>query len=269
MPSSAETPESLLNFVRQLADVARAATLPHFRSVNKIEVKDDRSPVTKIDRAAEAAMRMLIERHYPTHGIVGEEFGTVNAAADNVWVLDPIDGTRSYISGSPLYCTLVAFVRDGTAQIGVIDVPALDERWVGAPGNVWHNGSPCGALPPSPPLNTAVLATTALGFNDDADDRALCRLCRHAGQTRLGGDAFSYGCLASGYLHAVADSKMQTYDYLALTPIVGGVGGVISDWNGNPLTLASNTTSVLATADAKLHRQALAAFADGGGEAER
>lgn len=270
MSDSAVTSATLLAFAEQLADAARAVTLASFRRPLDIVKKEDDSPVTAVDRGAEQAMRELIKRHRPADDVFGEEFGRSDSgdSGGDVWVLDPIDGTKSFISGSPLYCTLVAFVRDGAPLLGVLDMPALGERWCGldmaGAQRATFNGAECAvSAPAAETLASAVMATTTLNFWDDEADTKLRRLCRLTAHTRLGGDAFCYGCLASGYVDVVADYAMRPYDYLPLVPLVTAAGGVISDWQGAPLTLpktGSDGIGVVAAASPELHKQALAAL---------
>lgn len=250
-----------MNFAQQLSTHAREITLPHFRSGIHSNTKADDSPVTIADRDCEAAMRTLIADTYPTHGVVGEEYGDDSANCSDVWVLDPIDGTRSFITGSRQYCTLIAFVRDGIAQIGLIDMPAENECWlacdVSDKQSVTLNGKPC-VTSTCHKLSESSLVTTTLGVADNACEAAAKRLCRSAGQMRLGGDASAYGCVASGYADIAVDYKMACHDYLPLVPIVRAAGGVISDWQGETLQLSStHRTEVLASATIDLHQQAL------------
>ena len=259
---------SLRCFAEKLAAVARAHTVINFRRGLSVTAKADESPVTAADKAAEMSIRAMLAEHRPNDGILSEEFESYNLSAEYVWVIDPIDGTRSFISGSPLYCTLIGLVRDGIPIIGVVDAPILAERWVGVVADgqcgAWFNDEPC-CVAQLQSLPEAVLATTTIGMLDDADESCLLRLTKAAGHTRLGGDGYNYGCLASGYLALAVDGLMQAYDYLPLVPVVVGGGGVISDWQGAPLLLPENppdgTKTVLASATAPLHEQALAVLA--------
>lgn len=255
--------EQYLQFAHALADAARTITLPYFRAAVAINHKADASPVTVADRECELKMREMIAAHFPQHSVYGEEFG--GSIDDGLaWVLDPIDGTRSFISGSRQYCSLIALVQDGAPILGIIDMPALDERWTGCDvpslRRADFNGAPCRVLPQDE-LSAAVLATTTLGIADDARDVALRRLCRCAGQVRLGGDASAFGALASGFLHVAADYEMACYDYLPLLPIVRAAGGNISDWTGGAPTFCADKTGIVAAATPMLHQQALAALA--------
>ena len=258
--------EEYLRFAGRLADAGRAATLPHFRRGIAVQNKNDDSPVTAADRECEAKMRELIAEEYPNHAVYGEEFGGDLAGAESgfAWILDPIDGTRSFISGSRQYCTLIALAHDGLPLVGIIDMPALDERWAGCDSpklrRAFFNGAPC-AVSAQTELSRAVLATTTLGVADDSRDIALRKLYRKAGHVRLGGDASAFGSLASGFLDAAADYEMACYDYMPLAPVVRAAGGIITDWEGKNPVLAGGKTGIAAAAGGELHRQMLDALA--------
>lgn len=246
-------------FAESLADAARSATLPLFRGRTTIENKTDGSPVTIADRECETIMRAKINSQYPSHSVYGEEFG--GQTKDGfVWVLDPIDGTRSFISGSRQYCTLIALVHDGAPVLGVIDMPALDERWIGCEIPYFKqsvfNREAC-TVSSQQELSKAVMATTTLGVAEDERDNTLRRLCRQTGHSRLGGDASAYGSLASGFLDIAVDYEMACYDYLPLIPIVRAAGGTLTDWRGENPTFSSGKTGILAASTAELHREAL------------
>lgn len=258
--------EEYLRFAGRLADLGRAATLPHFRRGIAVQNKNDDSPVTAADQECETKMRACIAAEYPNHAVFGEEFGgDLPDKSGFVWVLDPIDGTRSFISGSRQYCTLIALVRDGVPILGIIDMPALDERWLGCDTPELRRAEFCGLpcrVSAQTDLGRAVLATTTLGVAEDGRDLALRRLCGAAGHVRLGGDASAFGSLASGFLDAAADYEMAVYDWASLFPIVRAAGGMISDWAGDVPALADKKTGITAAATAKLHRQILEIVAD-------
>ena len=264
MNAAAEEMEEYLAFAGRLADVARETTLPYFRRAVAVQNKGDDSPVTVADRECEKKMRALVAEKYPRHSVYGEEFGG-EIGGGFVWSLDPIDGTRSFISGSSQFCSLVALVCDGAPLLGVIDMPALGERWAGCDSphlrRAVFNGAPC-AVSRCAALPSAVMATTTLGVADDSRDAALRRLCRRAGHVRLGGDASAFGALASGFLDAAADYEMACYDYLPLLPIVRAAGGTITDWRGDSPPFAAGTSGVVAAATGALHEAALAALAE-------
>ena len=209
-------------------------------------------------------MRALIEDACPDHGIVGEEFGAVRRDAEHLWVLDPIDGTKAFVTGKPLFGTLIALLYRGRPVVGVIDAPALAERWVGAAGRAttW-NGAPVHARPCAG-LDRAWVSATSPHMFQGHDVTAFEALRSRIHKVVYGGDCYSYGLLASGFVDLVAEAGMQPYDYCALVPVVEGAGGVISDWRGRPLTIESDGR-VLAAGDAAVHAAALNVFAGADG----
>ena len=229
----------------RLADAAGAAIRPFFRSAYAQELKADHSPVTEADRAAEAAMRRLLDAEAPGDGIVGEEYGEKPGVTGRRWVLDPIDGTRSFTAGRAIFGTLIALVEDGWPVLGIIDQPVQRERWVGVAGRpTLFNGTAvrtraCAALP------GALLATTSPHAFGDDEAAAFLRLVAtvsggHARQGPVyGGDCYNYGLVASGTLDLVCEAGLALYDFAALAPIVEGAGGRMCDWQGDPLSAAS------------------------------
>jgi histidinol phosphatase-like enzyme (inositol monophosphatase family) len=229
-----------LTLAALLADAAGAAIRPRFRAEFGLEIKDDASPVTLADREAEAAMRRILERERPSDGIQGEEYGIREGTSGRVWVLDPIDGTRSFIAGRPIFGTLIALVEGGWPVLGVIDQPIIAERWVGAVGQgTLFNGRPaktrrCRALA------DALLATTSPALFDDGQLHGFEHVDAAVRSTVLGGDCYSYGTLASGHIDLVVEAGLKLHDFAALVPVVEGAGGTMSDWAGDPLHAASN-----------------------------
>jgi inositol-phosphate phosphatase/L-galactose 1-phosphate phosphatase/histidinol-phosphatase len=252
--------ERFLSFAGQLADLARPLTLRHFRQELAVEDKQDLSPVTIADREAEAAMRRAIGERYPTHGILGEEYGPERADAEHVWVLDPIDGTKSFISGRPLFGTLIALTRGGSPVLGIIDMPALGERYAGAVAHdATLNGNPIRTRGCSALGNALLHATSpAMFIGDDAPRFA--RLTRRVKHPIYGGDCHNYGLLAAGFTDLVVEAELKPYDYCAPAAVITAAGGLCTDWQGADLTLASDGR-VVAAGDPAVHREALAALA--------
>ncbi len=240
-----------------MADAAGAAIRPYFRTAAlAIDDKPDQTPVTAADRAAEQAMRELIERRFPDHGIVGEEFGRVRETAEFVWVLDPIDGTKSFISGVPLFGTLIALTHRGSPILGVIDQPILGERWLGGIGRQSTlNGASihCRACPG---LAAATLFATTPDMFRGPDADGFARVSAAAKLTRFGADCYAYGLLAAGFIDLVLEASLKPYDFCAIIPIVEGAGGIATDWRGEKLSLASDGR-VLVAGDRRAHAQAL------------
>ncbi|KGD99081.1 histidinol phosphate phosphatase [Achromobacter sp. RTa] len=256
LPLSAPQLAAYSAFAQALADQVRPLSRKWFRHALSIDTKADDSPVTQADREVEAALREAISREYPDHGIFGEEFGASHAEAELVWSLDPIDGTRAFISGNPLWGTLLALLHRGKPVLGLIDVPMLDERWVGtAGGRASLNGAACRASGCTE-LRQAILYATSPDIFAGAELAAFDALAQAARMRRFGGDCYSYGLLASGHVDLVVEAGLQPYDYLSLMPVIEGAGGVITDWSGQPLGLESQGR-VVAAATPQLHRQAM------------
>jgi len=243
-----------LDLAQRLADAAGEAIRPYFRGNHGAEAKDDGSPVTLADRAAEAAMRRLLDAEAPGDGVVGEEYGEKAGVTGRTWVLDPIDGTRSFTAGRAIFGTLVALVEGGWPLIGVIDQPIQRERWLGAAGRpTTLNGVPARTRA-CRELAGALLATTSPHLFEEADAAHYLALVAAVSGDRprqgpvYGGDCYNYGLLASGHLDLVCESGLQLYDFAALVPVVEGAGGRMCDWNGDPLT-ADSAGHVLALGD--------------------
>ncbi len=247
--------DDLLALAGRLADAAGAVAMRYFRGKLAIDTKADASPVTVADREAEMAMRAMIEAECPDHGIFGEEHGRARLDAEYVWVLDPIDGTKSFVIGKPLFGNLIALLHEGRPLAGIINCPALGERWVGMTGRpTMLNGQPVKTRAGVEPA-AAWLATTTPEMFLGRDADAFTRLRKGVRHAVYGGDCHSYGLLASGTLDLVAEANMQPYDYMALIPVIEGAGGVVTDWQGAPLTLSSDGR-VLAAGNAPLHAAA-------------
>lgn len=250
------TVERLLQFTGRLADTARPILRRHFRSPIAVESKADASPVTAADREVETAIRGLIEAEFPDHGIVGEEFGTVRADAELVWVIDPIDGTKAFITGKPLFGTLIAVHHGGIPLVGLIDMPVLGERWAAASGvPTAFNGVPartrsCGSL------EQALLATTTPEMFGGEDAAAFARVRGDVASCHYGGDCYNYALLASGFLDLVIEAQLKTYDFMALAPVIAEAGGIITDWRGSPLGPNSDGR-VVAAGDRRVHAAAI------------
>jgi inositol-phosphate phosphatase / L-galactose 1-phosphate phosphatase / histidinol-phosphatase len=249
--------DAYLALASELADAAGAAIRPYFRTPLAVDDKPDLSPVTAADRAAEAAMRRLINARYPDHGIFGEEYGRERDDAEFVWVLDPIDGTKSFISGVPLFGTLIALTQVGRPILGIIDQPISRERWVGAEGHATtHNGTPirCRACPA---LSFATIFATTPDMFKGADADAFARAAGAAKLVRFGADCYASGLVALGFADLVIEASLQAYDFGPMGPIVEGAGGIVTDWQGVPLGLGSDGRVVIA-GDKRAHAEALA-----------
>lgn len=258
---SAETmqpcPPQFIAVGERLADAARGILLQHFRKPLEVADKADLSPVTIADRAAEATMREMIGTEFPDHGIFGEEHGMANPDAKFVWVLDPVDGTKAFLSGVPVFGTLIALLRDGVPILGIIDQPMTRERWIGAAGQATTcNGEPVGVSPRGGLAEAVLWSTSPHMFDGDPSDAAGYARLRDAVRIfHYGGECYHYAMLAAGYVDLVVEADLEPYDYCAHVPVIEGAGGVITDWAGNGLGLHSGG-KVVAAASVELHRAA-------------
>jgi myo-inositol-1(or 4)-monophosphatase len=248
-------------FVDQLAAVAGETILPFFRTALSVRDKGTPGafdPVTAADHAAETAMRALIRRNFPGHGIVGEELGAEREEAEYVWFLDPIDGTKSFICGMPAWGTLIALTRLGVPVFGLMDQPFTRERFSGDGGAAQYRGPagkrdlrvrPCGGLA------DAVLFTTSPRLMNEADRAAFNRVEEAVLLSRYGGDCYAYCMLAAGHVDLVIETGLKPHDVLALVPIINGAGGVITTWeNRDP----HKGGRIVAAGDRRVHAAALA-----------
>src|SRR5918998_3364554 len=247
-------------FVNELATQSGQAILPFFRSALAATDKARGGvfdPVTEADRAGEATMRHLIKRSFPTHGIIGEEFGAERPEADYVWVLDPIDGTRAFIAGLPTWGTLIGLTRHGAPAYGLMHQPFTEERFFGDGGSAGYRARGaerrlrvrrCGAL------KDATVMTTSPRLFEGAALAAYDRVERDAKLARYGCDAYAYCMVAAGYVDLVIEAGLKPYDIVALIPIIEGAGGIVTDWEGGP---ASAGGSVVAAGDRRVHEAAL------------
>jgi histidinol phosphatase-like enzyme (inositol monophosphatase family) len=253
-------PAELVALANSLADAARPIAARYFRTAVTVDDKSDLSPVTIADREAETAMRVLLGRHVPGHGIFGEEHGVERADAEYVWVLDPIDGTKAFITGLPIFGTLIALLHRGVPVLGIIDQPILKERWLGAAGRPSAlNGKPikvraCAALD-----KAYMYSTAPLMFPGPIAKRHEA-LAEKVKLFRWGGDCYAYGLLAAGHVDLVVENSLKLYDFAALAPVIKGAGGMITDWKGRELDMRSDG-SVLAAGDPAIHRAASAILA--------
>ncbi len=247
-------------FVDELARVSGETIRPFFRTALGVENKSlggGFDPVTAADRAAEAAMRTLIKKTFPEHGIVGEELGAERADAEYVWVLDPIDGTKSFICGMPVWGTLIALTRRGEPIYGMMHQPFTREHFTGDGSAAGYRG-PAGdrelRTRPCAALDDAVLFTTSPLLMRETDRRGFRRVEQAVRLSRYGGDCYAYCMLAAGHVDLVIETELKPYDVLALIPIVEGSGGVITTWdNGRP----HEGGRIVAAGDKRTHAKAM------------
>jgi histidinol phosphatase-like enzyme (inositol monophosphatase family) len=226
----------------RMADAAGNAIRPFFRSSFQHEAKGDASPVTEADRAAEAAIRAIIDAECPHDAIIGEEYGEKTGTSGRTWVLDPIDGTVSFMAGRPIFGTLIALLEDGWPVLGIIDQCISGERWVGAAGKeTTLNGKPIRTRA-CRSLSDATLASSGPQYFGDHDAKHFMSLTGKTAHKRMvwGGDCYNYGLLAAGHIDLVVEAGLKLHDFAALVPIIEGSSGIMCDWTGEPLHAASD-----------------------------
>ena len=250
-------PPDYVAMAHRLADAARPIVKKHFRTRLDIVSKTDQSPVTIADRTAEMAMRNLISAAYPNHGIRGEEYGTENPDADWCWVFDPIDGTKSFISGSLCFGIQIGLKYRGKPMLGMIDQPITQERWVGIAGAPTTLGQSVIATSTIADLAEANLYTSAREHFTGSQLPAFDRLSSVVANVRYSHDCYAAGLLALGMVDILVEANVFDYDIVPQIPIIEGAGGVVSDWNGDPLGDGQQFDTVLMAANPTLHAAAL------------
>jgi myo-inositol-1(or 4)-monophosphatase len=255
-------------FVEQLATTSGEAILPFFRSAIGIEDKGVGAafdPVTAADRAGEAAMRRMIMSTFPSHGIIGEEYGSERADSEFVWVLDPIDGTRAFITGLLAWGTLIGLLRGGNPAFGFMHQPFTRERFSGDGGSARYQGPNGNRRLRSrncSSLSQAVLSATSPDiFKGEEEVEAFARVHATAKHTRYGGDCYAYCMLAAGHVDLIVEAGLQPYDVVALIPIIEGAGGIITTWDGQP---ATNGGRIIAAGDKRVHAETMKLLAQAG-----
>lgn len=250
-------PAQFVALAHEMADAAAAKIRPHFRQRLVIEAKGDASPVTIADRAAELVMRELVGSAFPDHGVSGEEFGTERPDAEWRWVFDPIDGTKSFISGSLAFGTQIALLHMGAPVLGLINQPITGERWLGvAERDTTLNGVTI-QTSATTKVEQAIVYTSALEQFDSIRRARFEALTAKARFTRFSHDCYAAGLLALGSIDLLLESNVFDYDILPQMPIILGAGGVVTDWDGNTLGYTQHYDTVLMAANADLHAAAL------------
>jgi histidinol-phosphatase len=255
--------ETHLEFAHLLADISAAAILPYFRKPLIIKNKAGQSgfdPVTSADRAAERAIRKAVRQHFPDHGLIGEEFGAIAGGGRYKWLIDPIDGTRAFITGSPLWGTLIGLLDEGTPIVGLMNQPFTGERcwsqgrqarWRGGDGKVRRiKTRACARL-----ADGILTATHPDMFAPPAAAARFAVLKSRARMTRFGGDCYGYCLLAAGFIDIIVESGLKPFDIAPLVPIIEGAGGVITTWEGEPAAAGGR---IVAAGDKRVHAEALA-----------
>ena len=247
---------AFLQLANLMADHARTIALQYFRNSMPNWRKSDSTPVTEADLRIEKRIREIAAEHYPQHGFIGEEDGATNAHSRLRWCVDPIDGTKSFLYGVPTFGTLISLTYDAAPIVGVIEHPALQERWCAVRGGTTtYQGKPCRCSQQTD-LNEAVVYATSIDMFNARERRQFDRVTKQARRRQFGVDCYAYSLLSSGFIDIVMEADMKSFDMMALVPVIEGAGGIVSNWRGEPLTLSSGS-QILATANEHLHRQCL------------
>ena len=244
--------EEFSKFANSLADDASKTSMHYFRNKIEIEIKDDESPVTLADKETEHVLRERIRKEYPEHGILGEEYENEKIDAEFLWVLDPIDGTRSYIAGHKDFGNLIALTQNKKPIIGIINCPAHNERWVGVKNLNSTINQKSAKSSNVTNIEDAYLFTSGLYFDEPHLRNGVEKINNKVRYFRYGGDCYMYGMLASGLIDIVIEDTLKVHDYMALINVIEGAGGVITDKFGNEITTDSQG-SVVASANQELH----------------
>jgi myo-inositol-1(or 4)-monophosphatase len=265
---SSDDPKSLEGFILELADASGAAIMPYFRTVLDVDDKRSRGafdPVTEGDKAGERAIRALIDDRFPDHGILGEEYGFKPGTSPISWVIDPIDGTRVFMSGLPTWGTLIGAMQDDVPVVGLMDQPYTGERFIGGPSGAFligRTGRTAMHTRPCAGLDDAVMAATdPRMFAKGGEADAFGTLADRVKLLRYGGDCYNYAMVALGQMDLVVEAGNQAYDILPLVPVIEAAGGSVTDWQGRPLragdAFAQSGGRMIASGDRRIHDQVL------------
>jgi len=251
-----QCPAEFIAFAHRLADAAGEVHRRWFRNGARVEIKADESLVTECDKETEQVLRGMIDKTYPQHGVIGEEFPATRKDAEFVWVFDPVDGTQDFVCGKPVFGTLIALSHGDRPILGVIDQAIVRDRWVGANGH----GASLNGKPVRPRacarIADALVSTSGPGDYAQEVDVELARVRKGARWLRFGADCSNYGLVAAGFMDVVCDAGLAAHDFFALEAVVRNAGGVFTDWDGKAITLASDGR-VLAAGDKAVHAEAL------------
>lgn len=249
-------PEDFIPFAERLATISGEIVRRYYRKKIDTETKDDMTPVTLADKEIEKNLRAVIRSAFPGHGIIGEEFEHINPEAEYKWLIDPIDGTKSFMIGRPIFGTLISLVKVNEPILGIIDQPILGERWTGVKGFATNFNYTPVKTRPCESISEATLCTTSPNLFKGKDFDGFEKIRKSAKYAVYGGDCYSYGLLANGSVDIVLETDLKPYDFCALVPIIEGARGIITDWNGGRVTMNSDGR-ILACGDKRVHEAAL------------
>ena len=249
-------PIEFIKFAHLLSDKSESLILKYFRTKLKIKSKADNSPVTIADTESELLIRKLITTNYPNHGIISEEHSDLNPNAEFVWVIDPIDGTRSFIAGHKDFGTLIALLYKNIPILGIINCPAHKERWQGIINKKTYLNGKVTSTSKINNLNKCYSFSSGLYFEDPNFKKLYDKLIKKVKYYRFGGDCYMYGMLASGFIDIVVEDTLKIHDYMALIPIIEGAGGKVSDRYGKKITINSKG-SFVGSCSQNIHKQVI------------
>ena len=249
-------PKEFIEFSNLLSEESSKIILKYFRSDYNVESKNDSTPVTVADKESESLIRELIIKKYPNHGIIGEEHGDVNPNSEFVWVIDPINGTRSFIAGHKDFGTLIALLHNKQPILGIINCPAHKERWMGICNESTTLNGNKAKTSNKEDISEGYAFTSGLYFEDKKFKDGFDKIIEQTKYFRFGGDCYMYGMLASGLIDIVVEDTLKNHDYMALLPVIEGAGGIVSDRFGKKINLKSDG-SFVATCSQSIHKQVI------------
>lgn len=242
-------------FINELADISGEVIRKYYRNFGEYDLKSDHSIVTIADKETEQAIRSMITKTYPSHGILGEEFGGNNMDSEYIWTIDPIDGTSSFAIGRPTFGTLISLSKSDEFILGIINQPINNERWIGSSDGSYFNGRKI-SVRKCADISSAIITTTGPNYFSKEKLAIFNNVAGRSGQQVYGGDCYLHGLLAMGTIDIIIESGLKPHDFCAVVPIIENAGGIITDWQGNKLTISSDG-DIIACGDKKIHEQVL------------
>ena len=251
------THKEFLNFAEKFLDKSSKILINKFNGKFSEEEKMDGSFVTEIDKEIENLFISSLKMSFPKHGLIGEEFGKFNISSDFIWVIDPLDGTHSFISGKPLFGTLICLIINKKPALGMIDIPVLSERWIGGlKSGITFNKKKCPRFSNKKSLSNSIVSSTSLLMFEKRYYKKLKRIYQKSKFPIFGTDCYAYGLMLNGKIDLIIEANMKPWDFLAQVPLIKEAGGYITDWDGKELNLNSNGR-VIASSSKKCYQEAL------------
>ena len=247
----------LLEFANSFADISKEILKKKFQKSFDVEKKPDGSYVTNIDKEIELIFREKVKKKFPCHGVIGEEFGDNENVSEYTWIIDPLDGTHNFISGKPLFGTLISCLKNQKPIIGIVDIPILDERWHGGKEiGVMLNNKKCKSHKFKKDFNELIISSTSLLMFKGNDEKLVRNIYKKTRFPVFGADCYSYGLLLSGKIDLIIEASLKPWDYLAQVSLIEEQGGVITDWIGRDLSINSDG-KIVASLDKNHHKRVI------------